>query len=70
MSRFIAVSIDCRNDAVRQTFEEMLSSRRGYLVTKGQGTGTVDMLVLELDEIPSATDVCTRSRIAWYVAEP
>ena len=50
MSRFIAVSIDCRNDAVRRTFEEMVSSRRGYLVTKGQGTGTVDMLVLELDE--------------------
>lgn len=50
MSRLIAVSIDCRNDAVRQTFEEVVSSRRGYLVTKGQGTGAVDMLVLELDE--------------------
>jgi pilus assembly protein CpaE len=50
MSRFIAVSIDCRNDAVRRTFEEIVSSRRGYLVTKGQGTGTVDMLLLELDE--------------------
>jgi pilus assembly protein CpaE len=51
MSRLIAVSIDCRNDAVRHTFEEMLSGRRGYLVTKGQGTGSLDMLVLELDEI-------------------
>ena len=50
MSRFIAVSLDCRNDGVRRTFEEIVSSRRGYLVTKGQGTGTVDMLVLELDE--------------------
>lgn len=50
MSRLIAVSIDCRSDAVRQTFDEMLSSRPGYLVTKGQGTGTLDMLVLELDE--------------------
>jgi len=51
MSRLIAVSIDCRTEAVRQTFEEMLSSRRGYMVTKGQGTGSMDMLVLELDEI-------------------
>ena len=50
MSRLIAVSIDCRNDAVRHSFEEMLSSRLGYLVTKGQGTGSLDMLVLELDE--------------------
>src|SRR5215472_17124749 len=50
MSRLIAVSIDCRNDAVGHTFEEMVSNRLGYLVTKGQGTGTVDMLVLELDE--------------------
>ena len=51
MSRLIAVSIDCRTDAARQTFEEMFSSRHGYLVTKGQGTGSLDMLVLELDEI-------------------
>src|SRR5690348_2351004 len=51
MSRLITVSIDCRNDAVRRTFEELVSSRRGYLVTKGQGTGAADMLVLELDEV-------------------
>lgn len=50
MSRLIAVSIDCRNDAVRHSFEQMLSTRLGYLVTKGQGTGSLDMLVLELDE--------------------
>ncbi len=50
MSRLIAVSIDCRNEAVRQTFEEIISRRRDYLVTKGQGTGALDMLVLELDE--------------------
>ena len=51
MSRLIAVSIDSRNDAVRQAFEEMLCRRRGYLLTKGEGTGSLDMLVLELDEI-------------------
>ncbi len=51
MSRLIAVSIDCRNEAVRQTFEEIISRRRDYLVTKGQGTGAVDMLVMELDEL-------------------
>src|SRR5690242_12315725 len=50
MSRLIAVSIDCRNEEIRRTFEEMLSGRRGYLVTRGQGTGALDMLVLELDE--------------------
>lgn len=51
MSRLIAVSIDCRNHAVRLAFEELLCSRRGYLLTKGEGTGSLDMLVLELDEI-------------------
>ena len=50
MSRLIAVSIDCRNEAARQTFEEVVSRRRDYLVTKGQGTGSADMLLLELDE--------------------
>jgi pilus assembly protein CpaE len=50
MARLIAVSIDCRNDEARQTFEEIVSRRRDYLVTKGQGTGAVDMLLFELDE--------------------
>ncbi len=50
MARLIAVSIDCRNEAARQTFEEVVSRRRDYLVTKGQGTGAADMLLLELDE--------------------
>jgi len=50
MARLIAVSINCRNEAVRQMFEEIVSRRRHYLVTKGQGTGTADMLLLELDE--------------------
>ncbi len=51
MARLIAVSIDCRNEAARQTFEEIVSRRRDYLVTKGQGTGAADMLLLELDEL-------------------
>src|SRR5689334_4109542 len=50
MARLIAVSIDCRNEAARQTFEEIVSRRRDYLITKGQGTGAVDMLLLALDE--------------------
>lgn len=50
MARLIAVSIACRNEAARQTFEEIVSRRRDYLVTKGQGTGAADMLLLELDE--------------------
>ena len=50
MARLVAVSIDCRNQAARQTFEEIVSRRRDYLVTKGQGTGAADMLLLELDE--------------------
>jgi len=50
MARLIAVSIDCRNEAARQTFEEIVSRRRDYLITKGQGTGAADMLLLELDE--------------------
>ena len=51
MARLIAVSIDCRNEAARQTFEEIVSRRRDYLITRGQGTGAVDMLLLELDEV-------------------
>ena len=50
MARLISVSIDCRNEAARQMFEEIFSRRRDYLVNKGQGTGAVDMLLLELDE--------------------
>jgi pilus assembly protein CpaE len=50
MARLIAVSIDCRNEAARQTFEEIVSRRRDYLITRGQGTGAADMLLLELDE--------------------
>ena len=50
MARLIAVSIDCRNEAARQTFEEIVSRRRDYLITKGQGTGAADMLLLELDD--------------------
>lgn len=50
MARLIAVSIDCRNEETRRTFEEIASCRRHYLIAKGQGTGAVDMLLLELDE--------------------
>lgn len=50
MSRLIAVSIDCRNEEVRRTFEDIASQRRHYLITKGQGTGVADILLLELDE--------------------
>ncbi|KXK01881.1 MAG: putative pilus assembly ATPase CpaE [Nitrospira sp. OLB3] len=51
MARLIAVSIDCRTAASRQTFEEIVSRRRDYLVSKGQCTGAADMLLLELDEL-------------------
>ena len=51
MARLITVSIDCRNEAARQTFEEIVSRRRDYLVTKGQGTGSADMVLIELDEV-------------------
>lgn len=65
MARLIAVSIDCRNEAARQTFEEIISRRRDYLVAKGQGTGSVDMLLLELDEIrPKQTFEYVRGLLA------
>jgi pilus assembly protein CpaE len=51
MARLITVSIDCRNEAAQQTFVEIVSRRRDYLVTKGQGTGVIDMLLLEFDEL-------------------
>lgn len=65
MARLIAVSIDCRNKAARQTFEEIVSRRRDYLITKGQGTGAVDMLLLELDEVrPQQTFTDIRSLLS------
>ncbi len=51
MARLITVSIDCRDEAARQTFEDIVSRRRDYLVTKGRGTGAADILLLELDEL-------------------
>jgi pilus assembly protein CpaE len=53
MARLITVSIDCRNEAARQTFEEIVSRRRDYLITRGQGTGAADILLLEFDELRS-----------------
>jgi pilus assembly protein CpaE len=50
MARLITVSINCQNEAACRTFEEVVSRRRDYLVTKGQGTGTADILLLEIDE--------------------
>ena len=51
MARLITVSIDCRNEAARQTFEDIVSRRRDYLVTRGLGTGSADILLIELDEL-------------------
>ncbi len=50
MARLIAVSIDCRSEEVRRAFEEFASCRQHYLIARGQATGSVDMLLLELDE--------------------
>src|SRR5262245_1715009 len=50
MGKLITVSMSCQHDATRQTFEEFVSRRRDYLITKGQGTGACDMLLLELNE--------------------
>jgi pilus assembly protein CpaE len=50
MARLIAVSIDCRSEEIRRTFEDIASRRLHYLIAKGQGTGAVDMLLLDLDE--------------------
>ena len=51
MARLIAVSIDCRNEAIRRNFEEIVSQRRDYLIARGKGTGTADMVLLDLDEL-------------------
>lgn len=65
MARLIAVSIDCRNEEVRRTFEDIASRRRHYLITKGQGTGVADMLLLELDEFrPQHTFDGIRQRLS------
>lgn len=64
MARVITVSIDCRNDAARKTFEEIVLSRRGYLGIKGQGAGSADIVLLELNEsYPQKTFAHIRERL-------
>ena len=37
MSRLIAVSIDCRNEEVRRTLEDLVSRRLHYLIARARG---------------------------------
>lgn len=50
MPRLITVSIESKSETVRRMFEEIISHRRNYWIAQGVGTGTADMVLVELDE--------------------
>lgn len=51
MSGFVTVWLECRNESVRRTFEELLASHRAFLIKQTGGPATVDVVCVELDEI-------------------
>lgn len=65
MARFLTVSLDCKNDKVRGIFTEILTARRGIILTQTKGPGSADMVVLELDEgSPQRTFTAIRSTLS------
>lgn len=64
MARFLTVSLECKNDKVRDVFTEILVNRRGIILTHGKGAAA-DMVVLELDECsPQRTFGTIRTMLA------
>ena len=65
MSRLITVFIECKNERIRQAFEDILSRRRGFIVTHVRQAGSTDVLILELDEAnPQRTFSSIRSTLS------
>jgi len=50
MARFLTVALECKSDKVRGILTEILTARRGIILTQTKGPGSADMVVLELDE--------------------
>ena len=57
MARLIAVSIDCRNEAARQTFEEIVSPPARLFGDQRAGDRRGGHVVARIGRISSATDV-------------
>jgi pilus assembly protein CpaE len=51
MSGFFTVWLDCRNDAVRHSFEQHLVSHRSFLIKQTGSPTNVDVVCVEMDEI-------------------
>lgn len=50
MARFLTVSLECKNEAVTKSLADILTARRGIILSQAKGHGSADMVVIELDE--------------------
>ncbi|MGH7258056.1 MAG: AAA family ATPase [Nitrospiraceae bacterium] len=65
MARFLTVSLECKSDTVRVAFVEILTARRGIILSQTKGQGSADMVVIELDEgSPQRTFTAIRSTLS------
>ncbi len=65
MARFLTVSLECKSDNIRGSFTEILTARRGIILTQTKGHSSADMVVLELDEgSPQRTFTAIRSTLS------
>lgn len=51
MAGLITVWLECRNEPLRQTIEELLAAHRGFLIKESGSSSAVDMVCVELDEL-------------------
>jgi len=51
MAGLITVWLECRNESLRRTIEELLSAHRAFLIKESGNPVAVDMVFVELDEI-------------------
>jgi pilus assembly protein CpaE len=50
MARFLTVSLECKNEAVTKALADILTARRGIILSQAKGHVLADMVVIELDE--------------------
>ena len=50
MARFLTISLECKNEAVTKSLADILTARKGIILSQAKGRGSADMVVVELDE--------------------
>jgi len=51
MAGLITVWLECRNEPLRRTIQDFLSTHRGFIIKESGSSSAVDMMFVELDEI-------------------